>query len=61
MEQAMTDKNESNAEKSGTRMMWIATAAIILLIVGMMGANVLFHKDTGPNETSSQSRTAPAQ
>ena len=59
----MNDKNESNAEKSGTRMMWIATAAIIVLIVGMMGANVLFHKDTGsdPKEISSQSRTAPAQ
>ena len=59
----MADENESNSEKRGTRMMWIATAAIILLIVGMMGANVLFNKDTGSGskDMSSQSRPAPAQ
>ncbi len=59
----MTDENESSAEKRGTRIMWIGTGAIILLIVGMMGANMFFHKDpsSGSKEMSSQSRTAPAQ
>ena len=47
------------------RMMWIFSGAIVLLIVGAMGANMLFHKDkpaTSENtDISAQSRAAPAQ
>ena len=41
--------------------LWIATAAVVLLIVGMMGVSVLTHHNpsTGADEMSSQSRPAP--
>jgi hypothetical protein len=48
------------------RMMWIFSGVIVLIILGGMGANMLFHQDTssgGGNSTelSSQSRQAPQQ
>jgi hypothetical protein len=43
------------------RIMWIFSAAVVLLILGMMGVNMLIHHDTGPSEISSQSRMAPQQ
>jgi len=45
-------------------MMWIFSGAIVLLILGAMGANMMFHKDTTASENtdvSSQSRTAPVE
>ena len=47
------------------RMMWIFSGAIILLICGAMGANVLYHRANPPpadtnTDISSQSRTTPA-
>ena len=59
----MTNHDEDNQEKSDMRGMLILSAIIVFLIVGGMGLNVLFHKDTttGPTEMSSQSRTAPAE
>ncbi len=56
----MTNEDESKSEKKGQRIMWITTAGIVLLILGMMGANVLFHKDSssGPTDISTQSRPA---
>jgi hypothetical protein len=39
----MRDQNDDNRE---TRMMWIASAAIALLILGAMGINMLVHHDT---------------
>ena len=57
--------NESDAlrAKSESRMMFIFSAVVVLLILGMMGANVMF-SDQSQNaspEISSQSRTAPAE
>ena len=40
------DSIEDSIEKSDNRMMWIATAVIVLILVGGMGANMLFHHDT---------------
>jgi hypothetical protein len=72
LEQAMTDRNplersdEDRArDRSEQRIMWIFSAAITLLILGAMGANMMFHKDTTPSsentDISAQSRTAPSQ
>ena len=63
----MPDQNrleESSEEKDRReqRMMWIFSGAIVLLILGAMGANMMFHKDTRASENtdvSSQSRTEP--
>ena len=65
----MSDQNrpeESSEEKDRReqRMMWIFSGAVVLLILGAMGANMMFHKEspTASDNTdiSSQSRTAPA-
>ena len=59
----MSDEHDSNRHKKEMRAMWIFSAAVVLLILGMMGANVLFRGDpgTGSPEISSQSRPAPDQ
>jgi hypothetical protein len=56
-----TNEDDPNKQQGEERMMWIFSGAVVLLILGMMGANVLFHKDasTGAPEISSQSRAAP--
>jgi hypothetical protein len=43
----MTDQNEPNNEKSEMRVMWIFSAAIVLLILGAMGINMLIANGTG--------------
>ena len=46
------------------RMMWIFSGAIVLLILGAMGANMLFHHEkpaAADTDISAQSRSAPAQ
>jgi flagellar basal body-associated protein FliL len=40
---ANQDENEASHE---TRMMWIAVGVIVLIIVGGMGINMLFHHET---------------
>jgi hypothetical protein len=57
----MTNQNDPNTEKSEMRWMWIGSAAIVLLILGAMGINMLISRDTstGSTETSSQSGTVP--
>ena len=47
----MTDQNNDKREM---RMMWIASAAIALLILGAMGINMLIHHETSAatSETS---------
>ena len=68
----MTDQNrpdeiEEQREKDRReqRMMWIFSGSIVLLILGAMGANMLFHKDSPAardnTDISAQSRTAPVQ
>src|SRR5262249_15861063 len=41
----MPDQNERNNEKSEMRVMWIMTAVIVLIILGLMGWNMLTHPD----------------
>jgi len=57
----MSEQDDLERDKREMRMMWIFSAVIVLIIVGGMGANVLFHQDTSnaPSELSSQSRQAP--
>ncbi|HTS39167.1 MAG TPA: hypothetical protein VMH84_01320 [Xanthobacteraceae bacterium] len=59
----MTDKENQDveAEAKSMRAMWIASAAIVVLIVGAMGINMLVHKDTsaGTVETGIKSEQAP--
>ena len=57
----MTNQDKENIEKSDNRMMWIATAVIVLILVGGMGANMLFHHDTinNPVDTSTPSGAVP--
>jgi hypothetical protein len=54
-EESMTNQDD---EKRDMRIMWIASAAIVLFILGAMGINMLVHHDTstGPTDISSQSR-----
>ncbi len=57
----MTDQYDPNRDKRETRMMLIFSGVIVLLILGGMGANMLFHQgqSTGATDLSSQSRTSP--
>jgi len=60
----MTEDQEQAAKnKREMRMMWIFSAAIVLLILGAMGANMMWgsHTYTGEPATdiSSQSRAVP--
>ena len=62
----MTPEQEQAAKnKREMRAMWIFSAAVVLLILGAMGANMMWgsHTYTGESATdiSSQSRTAPAR
>ena len=61
----MTNQNDDDLarDKREQRTMWIFSGAVVLLILGMMGANVLFHHDrsAGDSEISSQSRPVPAK
>jgi hypothetical protein len=52
---------DPTTEKNEMRVMWIGSAAIVLLILGAMGINMLVSHNTsaGSTETSSQSGTVP--
>jgi len=59
-------KSAKERDRREQRMMWIFSGAIVLLILGAMGANMLFHKDgsgfpTSDSDVSAQSRTTPSQ
>ena len=61
-EDDVTEISDAQRNKREQRAMWIFSAVIVLLILGGMGANMLFHKDKGAaTDISSQSRTAPQQ
>lgn len=51
---------DQNDDKREMRMMWIFSAAVVLLILGAMGINMLVHHETSaaPVETT-QSPTEP--
>ena len=56
----MTNQNDPNNEKNDMRMMWIASAVIVALILGAMGVNMLIaHDTTGSVQTSGQSGAVP--
>jgi hypothetical protein len=61
-DEKITRLSDVERDKREQRAMWIFSAVIVLLIVGGMGANMLFHHDKGAGtDISSQSRTAPQQ
>ena len=41
----MPDQNEQDTQKSEMRAMWIMSAVIVLIILGLMGFNMLMHPD----------------
>jgi len=54
---AMTDQNNDKREM---RMMWIASVAVVLVILAAMGINVLMHHDTNAaTPETGQSQSAP--
>ena len=56
----MTEEQNRSYEKRGMRIMWICSAAILVLILGGMGLNMYLNPDAGkgPSDVSSQSRKA---
>ena len=58
----MTNRDDDE-EKKNVRLMWIATGAIVLFIIGLTGLSMLgvigHPSTTEPTDLSSQSRTAP--
>jgi hypothetical protein len=63
--QDINQNNEDNParDKREQRAMWIFSAVIVLLILGGMGANMLFHHEqpAGGTDISSQSRNPSAK
>jgi hypothetical protein len=62
LEQSEQEQREKDRREQ--HMMWIFSGSIVLLILGAMGANMLFHKDgpaTDNTDISAQSRSAPSQ
>jgi hypothetical protein len=53
-------QDDPGGERKANRIMWIATAAIMLFLLAMVGANMLYHRDsnsgTGPTDISTQSQ-----
>jgi hypothetical protein len=59
-EETMTNENDPNSEKNDMRVMWIASAVIVALILGAMGVNMLMtHDTTGSIQTTGQSGAVP--
>jgi hypothetical protein len=48
----MAYPEHSNKEKSEMRIMWIASAAIVLLILVAMGINMMITRDTGAGSST---------
>ncbi len=65
----MADRDDRNADQEGCnrekremRGMMIFSAVAIALILGLMGANMIWHVDAPtPTDMSSQSKAAPAK
>jgi hypothetical protein len=57
------DDDDVARDKREQRVMWMFSGGVVLLLLGMMGANMLIHQDrsAGEAEISSQSRPAPAK
>ena len=48
----MTDQNDDKREM---RIMWIASALVVLFLLGAMGINMLVHRDTNASPEATQS------
>jgi hypothetical protein len=57
----MANPTDPDTDKNEMRVMWIGSAAIVLLILVAMGINMLIAHNTGAGsvETGSQSATVP--
>jgi hypothetical protein len=57
----MVHRADPNTEKSEMRVMWIGSLAIVLLLLGAMGINMLMTHNTsiGTVETTGQSGASP--
>jgi hypothetical protein len=55
------DNDDLARDKREQRLMWIFSGVIAVLLLAMVGANTLFHRDqpAGNTEISSQSRPSP--
>jgi hypothetical protein len=56
----MANPDDSNKEKGDMRIMWIASAAIVLLILVAMGINMLITHDTSPGSSAETTNHAAA-
>ncbi len=54
----MTNQNDPNTEKNEMRVMWIGSAAIVLLILAAMGINMLIAHGTSTDATPTSSQSA---
>jgi hypothetical protein len=52
-ETAMANQPDPNSEKSEMRVMWIGTLAIVLLLLGAMGINMLMTHNTATGSVQS--------
>ena len=54
----MSEEEDRNYEKRGTRIMWISSFGILVLILAAMGINMYLNPDAGkmPTDVSSQTR-----
>ena len=52
-ETAMASQPDPNTEKSEIRVMWIGTLAIVLLLLGAMGINMLMTHNTATGSVQS--------
>ena len=57
----MVNQPDPNTEKTEMRVMWIGSLAIVLVLLGAMGINILMahNTSTGTVETTGQSDASP--
>jgi hypothetical protein len=57
----MTNQPDPNTEKSEMRVMWIGSLAVMLVLLGAMGINMLMTHNTGTGtvEATGQSGASP--
>jgi hypothetical protein len=55
-----TDEEVRQRDRREQRMMWMFSGGIVLLILGMMGANMLFHHPTPTADTDMSAQSRPA-
>jgi hypothetical protein len=61
MTEQKPDDDKAPDDSKEQRMMWIFSGAIVLLILGAMGANMMFHKEKPAPDTDISAQSRPAQ